>query len=128
MTSKAAREKWNAEHYRQVNISVGKGIADEYRALCARERVSVAGDLKSFMEQRCGIAGRDTGTNAGKPSRDKRRKGTASAILQLECILADEEAYLERMPENLRGGARAEAAEHSMAMLAEAISLLEEAY
>ena len=128
MTSKTARERWDDGHYKQVNISVGKSLAEDYYALCAKEGVSVAGDLKSFMERRCGMAKRDTDAKAGKPSRGKRRKDVASAIMLLENVLADEEDYLARIPENFRGGVRADDAENSVGMLTEAISALEGAY
>jgi hypothetical protein len=130
MASKAAREKWNAEHYRQINISVSKELAEEFKSLCGGNGVSVAGALKSFMKERLAIQEerpRDD-SGAGRPSRGRRRKEVTQVIAQLEKILADEECYLDHIPENLQGGIRAEAAAHSLAMLSEAIDLLVDAY
>jgi hypothetical protein len=130
MASKIARERWNAEHYKQMNISVGKELAEAFKALCREEGVSVAGEMKSFMQERLGMATpKPCGVpGAGRPSRGKRRREVAAVIARLERIMADEECYLDHIPENLQGGARAEAAAHSIAMLSEAIDLLADVY
>jgi hypothetical protein len=130
MASKIARERWNAEHYKQMNISVGKGLAEAFKALCREEGVSVAGEMKSFMQGRIGMAtAKPCGVpGAGKLSRGKRRREVAAVIARLEKILADEECYLDRIPVNLKDGVRAEAATHSIAMLSEAIDSLTDAY
>jgi hypothetical protein len=130
MASKIARERWNTEHYRQMNISVGKELAEAFKALCREEGVSVAGEMKSFMQGRLGMAtAKSCGVpGAGKPSRGKRRREVAAVIARLERILVDEEYYLDRIPVNLQGGVRAEAAAHSTAMLSEAIDSLSDAY
>jgi hypothetical protein len=130
MASKATRERWNAKHYKQINISVDKKLAEAFKSLCEKEGVSVAGTLKSFMEERLALRKEQPRVNsaAGKPSRGRRRREVAKIIARLEKILADEECYSERIPENLHGGARAEAAAHSIAMLSEAIDSLVDAY
>jgi hypothetical protein len=130
MSSKAAREKWNAEHYRQINISVDKELADSFRALCAEEGISVAGALKSFMKERSGATEGEHRKRPGaeKPSRGNRRKQVAGIIVKLEKIMADEESYLDRIPENLQGSVRAETAAHSVSMFAEAVDALSDAY
>jgi hypothetical protein len=130
MASKISRERWNAEHYKQMNISVGKELAEAFRALCREESVSVAGEMKSFMQERLGMAtAKPCGDpGAGKSSRGKRRREVAAIIAQLEKILADEECYLDRIPVNLQDGVRAEAAAHSIVILSEAIDSLSDAY
>jgi hypothetical protein len=130
MTSKNARERWNAEHYKQMNISVDKELAEAFKALCSEEGVSVAGAIKSFMDKNLGIATVKLSDNSGaaRPSRGKRRREVTAVIARLETIMADEECYLDRIPENLRYSVWAEAAAHSIAMLSEAIDLLADAY
>ena len=61
-------------------------------------------------------------------SRPKRRKATAHIVGMLECIRNEEEAYLERIPENFHGGEAYDAAESSVSMLNDAIDALSDAF
>ena len=91
--SKQAREKWNAEHYSQINISVDKELAVEFKSSCAVRGVSVAGAIKSFMaaytsvEEKC-QPGNQPG--AKKPSRGARRKEVIAIVKALSDILAEQ--------------------------------------
>lgn len=132
MPSKKSRDKWNAEHYVQINISVDKQLAKAFKAACAEDGVSLAGAIKSFMRTSCNIPDcHRENTNipaVRRSSRTMRRKEAALIAVNLEHMMKDEEAYLDRMPENLRGSARGDAAEVSIAALSEAIDLLYDAY
>jgi len=63
-----------------------------------------------------------------KPSRGARRKEVGAIVKSLMAILAEEEKYLENIPENLACIIRAEEAADSVFMLSEAIETLSEAY
>jgi len=128
--SKSIREKWNAEHYTQINISVDKGLAVGFKSACAERGISIAGAVKSFMAAYSCSEERLPGsrTEAKKPSRGARRKEVSDIITALTTILAEEEIYLENMPENLTHSIRAEAASDSISSLAEAIEMLADAY
>ena len=132
MPSKKSRDKWNAEHYVQINISVDKQLAGAFKAACADKGVSLARAIKSFMRMSCNApdCNREN-TNipaVRRSSRTMRRKEAARIAVNLERMMKEEEEYLDRMPENLRGSARGDAAEVSIAALSEAIDLLYDAY
>jgi hypothetical protein len=61
-------------------------------------------------------------------TRSKRRKAASSAVALLERILAAEEAYLKRIPENLQGGDAYASAEDSIEAVMDAIAGLSDAY
>jgi hypothetical protein len=61
-------------------------------------------------------------------TRAKRRKAVAAAVELLEKILAAEEGYMERMPENLQSGEAYDAAGCSVDIIIDAISGLSDAY
>ena len=61
-------------------------------------------------------------------SRGKRRKAAALAIRLLERIRAAEEAYMNRIPENLQGSEAYENADCSIGMLDEAIDAVSSVY
>ena len=127
---KPAREKWNAEHYAQINISVDKKLAAEFKTACAGRGVSIASAVKTFMATYSCLEEKpsDTLPKARKPSRGIRRREVCAIVNALGIILAEEEEYYENIPQNLAGSVRAEAAEESVSMLSEAIELLSEAY
>ena len=61
-------------------------------------------------------------------TRPKRRKAVALVIMALVRICSAEEAYLDRIPDNLQGGDACAAAEDSIDFISEAISNLVDAY
>jgi hypothetical protein len=130
MSSSEARRKWNEAHYAQIKVSVDKSLAASFKAGCAARGETVAGVLAAFMRSRVGVsAGGPCLPADSAPSTRGKRRGRAGAILaELERIFDDEEVYLDNIPENMRGGQRADAAAHSLAMLADAIEALRDAY
>lgn len=101
--SKPAREKWNAEHYAQINISVDKGLATEFKSACARRGVSIAGAVKSFMAAYSCSEGKlpESLPPKKRSSRGERRREVSAIVKALVAILAEEESYFENIPENL---------------------------
>ena len=128
--SKPAREKWNAEHYAQINISVDKKLAAEFKSACAGRGVSIAGVVKSFMTAYSCSEGKlsESLPQKKRSSRGARRREVSAIVKELEDILSEEESYFENIPENLANSVRAEEAEGSISMLSEAIEILLEAY
>jgi hypothetical protein len=131
MSSRTAREKWNAAHLSHINIAIDKTLAEDFKTACKRDGVSVAGTLTSFMKERLGITAEPQSTQASRArtdTRTHRRKQVLSIIIALENIRDAEEAYLDRIPENLQDSIRSEIAEHSISMLSDAIDILCDAY
>jgi hypothetical protein len=130
MPSKKSRAEWNARHYTQINVSMDKELAGAFKASCAEAGVTIASEIKMFMESRCGVlADSSRASRKNRPStRGTRRKEAADIALRLQKLLDEEEQYLERIPDNLQGGSRAEDAAHSVSHLTDALDALLEAY
>jgi hypothetical protein len=139
----AYKQKWEAEHYRQVKISVNRGLAEAFKADCEAAGVSMAGEISAFMSERCGRPGEigtavhfrrnvsygdDTDTVSSKR---KRRTAVKKILSQLEMIKDAQSAALENTPENLRGSDVYADAEAGLALIEEtvdAIGALAETY
>jgi hypothetical protein len=131
MPSQAAREKWNAEHLTHINFAVPKTLATDFKAKCRRDGVSIAGTLTSLMRKHLCIKDEPSKPSTNTTSADtraRRREKVRTIITTLEDILDSEEAYLDRIPENLQGSIRAEDASHSISMLSDAIEILCDTY
>jgi phenylalanyl-tRNA synthetase alpha subunit len=127
-TSTEAKQRWNNAHYTQIKISVQPEIAAAFKAKCLADGVSMAGEISRFMSGQVG------GSQPKKPdadsyaTRQKRRKTLRNLTERLEAIRNAEQAYLENIPVNLQGAQMYEAAEHTVSVLEEAISLLSDAF
>jgi hypothetical protein len=129
----AYKQKWEAEHYKQVKISVSRGLAAAFRADCEAAGVSMAGETAAFMSERCGQtaeirAGVRPGRNAlcgnnadALSSKQKRRIAIKKILSQLEMIKDAQSAALENTPENLRGSDMYGDAEDGLALIEEAV-------
>ena len=125
----SAKTKWNAEHYTQVKVSVNPGIASAFKAACALSGRSMADVLSEFMAHYSGTAKERRPIPADDVStRRKRRKLVLSFTRRMERVRDAEEDYMANIPENLRGSIRFDAAEHSVAVMDEAIGLLGDVY
>jgi len=129
-TTTEAKRQWLDKHYAQIKVSMDKALAGEFKAACAASGVSVASVVKAAAAAYCAGEGEPARAGAGRPgsSRGRRRAWVAAIVSSLEEIRDAEERYRERIPENMQGGERAEAAERSAAALDEAIDLLRDAY
>jgi hypothetical protein len=116
--------------YKQIKISVDPALAESFRSVCARDGVSVTSELARFMRMRIGEQHPVTVpvSRITTKTRGQRRKATMIVISELETIKDAEEAYMDNIPENLRGGSAREAAEQSVQTLEEAIALLEDVF
>ncbi len=123
-----AKRRWNAAHYTQVKVSVKPQLAEAFKAKCALDGVSMAGEISRFMlTQTAGQAESKTRTNP-YATRPKRRGAVKLIIKQLNLILDAEQGYLDNIPLNLQNSAPHDAAELTVSALEEALSFLSEAY
>jgi protein-tyrosine-phosphatase len=127
-TSNAAKDAWNAIHYAQVKISADPSLAAAYKAVLAKESVSMAKDISEYMKKRIREKPSAACDKVRVLTRQERRKAVAILIERLEEIKSAEEAYMDRIPENLSGSKRYEDAETALSKMDDAIEALLEAY
>lgn len=99
--------------YRQLKISVDPALAEAFKDACSKSGVSMASAVKAV----------DIASTRGH-----RRKAVRDAVAQLGYILAAEESYRDRIPENLMGSEAYEAADRAVNALEQAIDILSEAF
>ena len=125
----SAKAKWNAEHYRQMNISVKPAVAAAFKAACDAAGVSMAGVLTQHMaEYGAAVANRQHTASDPVSTRRKRRKILADIVCRLEELRDAEEQARDNTPENLQGTERYEAYDDIISGLDEAIELLGDLY
>ena len=115
---------------RQLKFLVDARLASEFKSACKKANASMADELTAHMAEYI-QAGKPPAVQAAAiriATRKERRGSLKSIILALACVRDAEEAYLSRIPESLESGPAYEAAESAVAMIGEAISLLEEAF
>ena len=127
-TSTQVKQRWNADHYIQVKVSVKPNVATAFKAACEVANVSMASVISTFMNQYVGDINSEAGYSPDLSSRRKRRASLGSIILQLRRIRDNEERYRDRIPDSLQGSAAFENAEACISLVEEAIDLLESAY
>ena len=106
----------------QMKFTVDADIASTFKARCAAEGVSMASEIKRFM-QNCRPV---TDTKASTSTRALRRKAVAGIIGSLNVIMAEEEAYRDNIPESFTQ--RYDEADHACSQLSDVIACLEEAF
>ena len=106
----------------QMKFIIDADVALAFRARCAEGGVSMASEIKRFM-QNCRPA---ADTKAGTSTRPLRRKAVAGIIGSLNIIMAQEEAYRDNIPEVFTQ--RYDDADHACSQLSDAIACLEEAF
>jgi len=113
-----------------LKFLVDAKLASEFKSACREAHVSMAGELTAYLNKFV-QAGKNR-TRQSKPiriaTRRDRRNAIKSIVSILDSVRDEEEAYLERMPDSLKGGLAFEAAESAVGMMDEAISLLEEVF
>jgi len=115
----------------QLKISIEPDLAESFKAACMNAGVSMAAELSALIAARIGVTAKPSvkpARPAGYDSRPKRRYHVSQIITQLEDIREHEDAYLDRIPENLQSGSAYENAELSIDILDQVIDLLNEAY
>jgi hypothetical protein len=115
---------------RQMKITVDAELVAAYKDACVKDGVSMATDISSYMSMKTGAV-RHGGARTGRErlsTRRQRRQLVRHAITELEEIMDAEEQYMDRIPENLRGGSAYDAAVCAVDALGQAIELLAEAF
>jgi hypothetical protein len=130
--TKAYKQRWESENYKQIKISVRRGLAAAFKADCEVAGVSMAGEISAFMSERLGQRKEIADTARYRPgapsgndttdfsSKGKRRAAVKKILSQLEMIRDAQSAALENTPENLQGSEAYEDAEESLALIEEA--------
>jgi hypothetical protein len=113
---------------KQVKIYAEEESVEKFKSLCEKSGTSVTAELSSYMRKRTQL--KEPATKGGNRIEKRwQRKAAVRRIVSLLLKIRDaEESYLESIPENLRGGPMAEAADEAVDRLDEAIGALEEAY
>ena len=124
-----AKTKWNSAHYRQVKVSVDPAIAAAFQAACVKTGCSMASVLSAYMAE-YGKTAIQTRPSPGAlfNTKKKRRKALAELIQQLNHIKDAQEHSKDNIPESLKGADAYYSAEESIALMDEAILLLESIY
>lgn len=122
ITSNESKQRYNAEHYTQVKVSVPHETAAVFKSKCAAAGVSMASELKYFM----------SGHKSQQPlllrTRQLRRKAVTMLIQQIEAIINAEQEYINNIPANLQNSRVYDTAEQTVSALEEALNILNEAY
>jgi hypothetical protein len=115
---------FNEAGYTQIKVAVPHKTAALFKARCAGAGVSMRSEMIRFM------AGGESPKQITRPltSRRKRREAVKDIIRRLECIIAAEAGYAERIPDNLKNSVVYEAAEETVSALEAALDILYEAY
>ena len=114
---------------RQLKFLVDAGLASAFKSACKKANASMAGELTAHMAEYI-LAGKPTAVQAPaiRIATRRERRSSLKSVSALACVRDAEEAYLSRIPESLESGHAYESAESAVAMIDEAISLLEEAF
>jgi len=126
-TSNASKQRWNKEHYVQIKVSVQPEIAEDFKAKCKSDGVSIASEIARFMREQCNKP-RPPSQALKVDTRQQRRKALGVLVEQLEMVMDAESQYMENIPENLQNSIRYEAAGRSVQALQEAIDNLNEVF
>ena len=125
-----AKTKWNAANYVQIKSYVDPDVATSFKAACAAANVSMNSVLSQFMANYCDMQ------KVKKPvketdfiSTNRKRRKKHEELLQQYIQLRDaQEEANDNVHENFRNTENFEAAEERVAMMDEAIEILEGLY
>jgi hypothetical protein len=113
---------------RQLKISIDAKLADAFKDACASEGISMASRIAAFMRAEISLPSAALSTHPPLSTRRQRRRAAHLCAKEVERIRDAEDAYRNRIPENLSGGEAYCAAEEATAALSEAAELLYEAF
>ena len=122
-----AKQKWNAEHYSQVKISVVPEVASAFKAACASSGVSMAQKLSEYMVTYSQSA-KKVGRSPDYATKRQRRAALKDIVEQLERIQVAQEQCRDSLPENFQETVAFENAEQCVSTLEEVIELLRSIY
>jgi hypothetical protein len=101
-----AKQRWNSEHYQQVNVSLPKELAEAFKTRCATTGMSVAGEIARLLRE--DLAMPPVLKKKAKPIEQKfdtrldRRKAIKISLDQLDEIKTAETTYQESIPDSLK--------------------------
>jgi hypothetical protein len=109
--------------YTQVKISVDSQIAAAFKSSCSTSGVSMASVLSQYMATYSAASAKNASALSLSTKR-QRRAAIAKVILHLQNILHSEEAYRDRIPDNLQSSSVFDAAEHWVDILENVVDSL----
>jgi len=109
--------------YTQVKVSVDSQIAAAFKSSCLSADVSMSSVLSQFMAKYSGISCKNSSAPSLSTKR-QRRAAIGKVILQLQHILLYEEAYRDRIPDNLHSSAVFDTADQWVSVLDDVIESL----
>jgi len=122
--SAQAKKRRNAINCVQVKISTNPEVASAFKTACIVSGASMASVLTQFMAQYSNTAILRKPKTPDYSTRRQRRTALRHLGLQLEQIKAAEEHCRDSTPENLQGSVVFEKADELVALLDEAIELI----
>ena len=124
-----SKKRWNANNYKQINVSLSPELFKKFQTACEQSENSMRKVLIEFMASYADsppIASHSK-DNAYK-TRKQRKKSLKSLLMELELIRDAEASYMENIPENLKNSERYATAEQMVENLNEIIGLLCEVF
>jgi hypothetical protein len=118
-------DEFNREHYTQVKAYVPKDVAAEFKRKCKAAGVSMASVLVEYMTDA------EPEPASDKPdlgARRLRKREVGRIAARLGDVLDAEEAYMDRIPENLSRSVRYENADRAVELLTDIVQALGEVY
>lgn len=127
-TSNAAKQKWNASHYKQVKFSTKPETAAAFKAACETAGDTMAGALSMLMLKYAGqLNGQSQMPVIVKTLKD-RRKTAAFVHNIIAALLEAEEQFVDNAPENLSETPRYEMAQERIDKLHDVLDAMDEVY
>ena len=123
-----SKQRWNAEHYTQIKVSVNPEIAEAFKTSCTKSGVSIASVLSKFMADYSKIPTIKKPPTDPYGTRRKRRNAAKVILIQMEQLALAEERCRDNIPESFQNSKLYEDSEQSADTLNEIIDLLREAY
>ena len=122
-----AKKRWNAKHYTVIKVSANPVVAATFKAACVASGVSMNSKLTQFMAE-YGNASRNNKPKPDYSTRRQRRAAIKHYTQKIALIRDAEELCRDNTPENLQGSVVYEQADEYLALLMEAVELLESIY
>ena len=138
--SNAAKQRWNADHYTQVKVSIAHDTASAFKAACAKRGISMAGAIGAFMSDFANLSTESpTRCLAVAPARQStaavrvaslkdRRKVMASVRSLIAQLISGENNCIQNVPENLQTSENYEIAQERLALLEEVFDSIRDIY
>ena len=111
---------------KQLKIWIDPALAEAFWKRCACAGTSMAKEISGFMTQR--VDGSLPAFALRLATRKDRRMTIQRIMAELEAVRDAEERYMDNIPDNLQGGGAYEAANETVEIIEQAITLLEDAF